>query len=124
MLRTSRTSCKKEYGSSVAFFSFFLPCSLCSAAVKKEKPLAPPLLAPVPPFFREGLADLEVDLLLLFLGCASSISVPLSGTMKESSSESAAVDERREDTEEADEERRWEVGMDESDGMRSSSSLA
>ena len=108
------------------FFSFFFPCSLCSAAVKKEKPLPPPLLAPVPPFFNEGLVDLEVPLLLLFFGRASSISVPLSGTMKESSSESAAEEERRVEVDELDEKRRCEeVGMEESEGMRkSSSSLA
>src|ERR1700720_2172215 len=90
---TSFTSCRNEYGSSVAFFSFFLPCSLRSAAVKNV--VAPPLLVPVSPFFNDGLADFELDFFLLFFDCASSISVPLSGTTKESSSESAIVDERR-----------------------------
>jgi hypothetical protein len=114
----------------VDFFSFFFPCSLCSAAVKKARLFPPPLLAPASPFFREGLVDLEelllLLLLLLFLGCAASMSDPLSGTMKESSSESSAAEERREEADEPDEKRRCEeMGMEESEGMRkSSSSLA
>lgn len=35
-MRTSLTSCKNPYGLSVAFFSSFLSCSRCSAAVRNE----------------------------------------------------------------------------------------
>lgn len=82
-------------------------------------PPPPALLPPVPALFNEGRV---VVLLLPFFGLASSMSVPLSWTIKESSSESTA-EERREEHETLDEERLWEtVGIDESEGTKNSSS--
>jgi hypothetical protein len=79
-LRTSLISRRNAYGLSLSFFSFFLSCSRCSAAVRNERVLDVP-----PGAHLSAVAFLAVDLLFDFLAGSSS---------SESSSETA---DRREE---------------------------
>ena len=96
ILLTSLTlSAKKEYGDSAAFFSSFLPCSRCSAAVRKAA--VPPELANAFEFPFDGeLLLLPLDF-LFFFGSSSSSSLKSSSSSKEATPDRREALERRED---------------------------
>jgi hypothetical protein len=95
LILTSLTlSYKKEYGDSAAFFSSFLPCSRCSAAVRKVA--LPPELANAfeLPFAGELLL---LPLGFLFFFGSSSSSWPKSSSSSEATPDRREALERRED---------------------------
>jgi len=121
-LRTSLTlSAKKEYGDSADFFSSFLSCSRCSAAVRKVAlpPVAPELANAFEFPFACELLLLPLDFLFFFGSSSSSCS-------KSSSSSDEAAPGRREAPEEREDEDFVDfVSTSESEGtMKSSSSEA
>jgi hypothetical protein len=88
-------SAKKEYGDSAAFFSSFLPCSRCSAAVRKVA--LPPELANAFEFpFAGELLLLPLDF-LFFFGSSSSSSPKSSSSSDEATSDRREALERREE---------------------------
>ena len=117
ILLTSLTlSAKKEYGDSAAFFSSFLPCSRCSAAVRKVA-LPPELANAFELPFTGELLLLPLDF-LFFFGSSSS-----SWSKSSSSSSSVATPDRREALERREDEDFMDlVSTSESEGTIKSSS--
>lgn len=108
-------SAKKEYGDSAAFFSSFLSCARCSAAVRKVE-LPPATNAFEPPFACELLLLLAEDFPFLFGSSLSSWS-------KSSSSSDEVAPDRREGPEEREDEDFTDlVSTSESEGTIKSSS--
>src|ERR1700678_1679274 len=91
-------SAKKEYGDSAAFFSSFLPCSHCSAPVRKVAP--PPLAPELANAFEFPIA---CEVLLLPLGLPFFFSTSSSS----SSSSDKATPDRREALKEHEDKDLW-----------------
>lgn len=85
---------KKEYGDSAAFFSSFLPCSRCSAAVRK---VAPPLANAFEFPFAGELLLFPLDFAFFFGFSSSSCSKPSSSSDETTPDRREAPEEREED---------------------------